>query len=314
MPRRESAPSDEHARSDDLRATAAAVEAAARVAGSLQARAIAAARDTGASLAEAHSDYDILVPVFNAPDALKRCLDSLIANTDHRHAIHVLDDASTDSRVAALMQRYVAKYPHVRHYRLPSNLGFPGTVNAGLASTARDVVLVNSDTEFPPGCSRLDRCRRSDPRIHAVSPLSNNASICSVPHQNQPNDLPARLTVAAMDELVQRTSLRRYPRSSDDRGVLHADVASGDRGRWPLRHGLRPGLRGRGGLVPARMGEGLPIRDLRRSVRVPRGAGLVRRGRRDRLAPPGQSAPIRAAMAVVRRRLACVLRLSNPLR
>ncbi len=157
--------------------------------------------------------YDLVVPVFNAPEVLKACLDSLIANTAHRHLVHVVDDASTDPRIEPMLQSYAARHAHVRYYRLPVNLGFPGAVNAALASTTHDVVLVNSDTEYPPEwLARMDRCRRSDPAIHAVSPLSNNATICSVPGFNEKNTLPPGMSVADMDRLVQRTSLRRYPR------------------------------------------------------------------------------------------------------
>jgi len=192
-------------------ALAVALDDAAGIAGTLLARIRRAFDDRDPAPPE-QNVYDLIVPNFNAPEFLQRCLDSLIAHTDHRHLIHVVDDASTDPRVDPLLRRYASRYPHLRYYRLPANLGFPGAVNAALASTARDVVLVNSDTEFPPGwLARMDRCRRSDPSIHAVSPLSNNATICSVPAFNARNALPPNVDLAEMDRLVQATSLRRYP-------------------------------------------------------------------------------------------------------
>ena len=192
-------------------AVAVALDDAAGIAGTLLARLRRALDDRDPAPPE-HNVYDLIVPNFNAPEFLERCLDSLIAHTDRRHLIHVVDDASTDSRVDPLLRRYASRYPQVRYYRLPSNLGFPGAVNAALASTAHDVVLVNSDTEFPPGwLARMDRCRRSDPSIHAVSPLSNNATICSVPAFNERNVRPPNVSLAEMDRLVQTTSLRRYP-------------------------------------------------------------------------------------------------------
>ena len=170
------------------------------------------ADEVGEAPPELHT-YDLIVPNFNAPEVLKSCLDSLITNTDHKHLIHVIDDASTDPRVDLMMRSYVARHSHIRYYRLPVNLGFPGAVNAGLASTTNDVVLVDSDTEYPPNwLARMDRCRRSDPAIHAVSPLSNNATICSVPGSSQKNALPPGMALPDMDRLVQQTSLRRYPR------------------------------------------------------------------------------------------------------
>ncbi len=158
--------------------------------------------------------YDLLVPTYNNPEITARCLDSLLANTDHRHRLYIVDDASPDPRMAPLLSAYAERFPHVHYERLPQNLGFPGAVNTGLARTEHDVVLINSDTEFPPSwLGRLERCRRSDKRIAAVSPLSNNATICSVPKLNEKNVLPEGMDVESMDRLVQSTSLRRYPRA-----------------------------------------------------------------------------------------------------
>jgi GT2 family glycosyltransferase len=191
----------------------AAMHSAMALAGGLLMQCQKAMEPSGEIPAE-QNIYDLIVPNFNAPEVLKACLDSLIATTDPKHVIHVIDDASTDPRVDPMVRSYVARHPHIRYYRLPVNLGFPGAVNAGFASTARDVILVNSDTEYPPNwLARMDRCRRSDPAIHAVCPLSNNATICSVPGFNQKNVLPPNTTLVDMDRLVQQTSLRRYPRT-----------------------------------------------------------------------------------------------------
>ncbi len=172
-----------------------------------------AERDIQEDLEPERHAYDLIVPVFNAPDVLAKCLDSLIANTDPRHGILVVDDASTDPRIEPMLAEYAARWPHLRCVRLPANLGFPGAVNAGLKMTRGDVVLINSDTEYSPGwLARMDRCRRSDPRIHVVCPLSNNATICSVPQFNAKNVLDGRTSIAEMARRVARTSLRRYPR------------------------------------------------------------------------------------------------------
>ena len=203
----ESSAAREHERAfaDDALRTASAI------AGAL-AMQLRAAADTAGTAPPEQNLYDLIVPVFNAPEVLQRCLDSLIAHTDPRHVIHLVDDASTDPRVEPILQRYAARHAHVRRYRLPTNLGFPGAVNAAFASTTHDVVLINADTEYPANwLARLDRCRLRDPAIHAVCPLSNNATICSVPGFNQYNDLPPGMSLAEMDALVQRTSLRRYP-------------------------------------------------------------------------------------------------------
>lgn len=189
-----------------------AMRSAMHLAGRLLMQRQSAMTGIGAVPPEQHI-YDLIIPNFNAPDVLKGCLDSLIANTDHRHLVHVIDDGSTDPRVDLMIRGYLARHSHIRYYRLAVNLGFAGTVNAGLASTKHDVVLLNSDTEFPPNwLARMDRCRRSDPAIHAISPLTNNTTLFAVPGLNDKKVLPATRSVADIDRLVEKTSLRRYPR------------------------------------------------------------------------------------------------------
>ena len=66
------------------------------------------------------------------------------------------------------------------------NLGFVKSVNIGLEIARKDgrhALLVNSDTITFPGTLReLVEVSTADPQIGFVSPRSNNASICSLPH------------------------------------------------------------------------------------------------------------------------------------
>jgi glycosyltransferase involved in cell wall biosynthesis len=74
------------------------------------------------------------------------------------------------------------------------------------------VLLLNSDTEVSEGF--LDGLREavySDARVGLCSPLSNNATICSVPDFCQDNPLPEGVTLDEMAALVARTSLRQRP-------------------------------------------------------------------------------------------------------
>ncbi len=67
------------------------------------------------------------------------------------------------------------------------NVGFIMSVNTGLsvASERRlDVLLLNSDTKLYPGCIKeLHSVAYIDPMFGFVSPRSNNAGICTIPHQ-----------------------------------------------------------------------------------------------------------------------------------
>src|SRR5882724_2086797 len=69
------------------------------------------------------------------------------------------------------------------------NLGFVKSVNRGLKEAVKagaDVILLNSDTIVYPGAFReMQRVAYLDPMIGFVSPRTNNATICSFPHQEE---------------------------------------------------------------------------------------------------------------------------------
>jgi GT2 family glycosyltransferase len=70
-----------------------------------------------------------------------------------------------------------------------ANIGFVRSVNRGLQRAldqGHDVIILNSDTIVSPGAlSEMRDVGYVDPMIGFVSPRSNNATICSFPHQNE---------------------------------------------------------------------------------------------------------------------------------
>lgn len=86
-----------------------------------------------------------------------------------------------------------------------ANLGFVASANRGMAHRpGHDVVLLNSDTEVPPGwLQRLRNAayRRKD--IGTVTPFSNCGSLASYPVPNEENLLPANLSLERLDRLFQ---------------------------------------------------------------------------------------------------------------
>ena len=157
--------------------------------------------------------YDLVVPCYNAPDLTRKCIESLLATTDPRHRILLLDDVSPDPNVAPMLRRYAERHAHVEYHLAPKNRGFPATCNWGMQLSKRDVVLINNDAEFTPGwLARMDRCLRSHARLAAISPMSNNATICSVPQLNGNNQLPEGKTLQEMAELLAQSASCAYPR------------------------------------------------------------------------------------------------------
>lgn len=136
--------------------------------------------------------FTVIIPVFDAPEALARCLDSLDASGLEQASVLIVDDASRDPRTAALIAAFIARDPaRRRSIRNPENRGFVHSVNRGFRESEGDVVLLNSDTVVTLGWLQgLRRCLDSDPRIATATPWSNNATICSLPRFLEANPEP----------------------------------------------------------------------------------------------------------------------------
>ena len=119
---------------------------------------------------------DIIIPVFNAWQQARACVESVLAYTDAADAtVWIIDDASTDPRIGAWLDLLAeAGHPQVKILRNEQNLGFVQTVNRGMSQSRRDVVLLNSDTLVTPHwLQRLRDCADGDPRTATVTPFSN---------------------------------------------------------------------------------------------------------------------------------------------
>lgn len=91
----------------------------------------------------------IIVPVWNGADVLAGCLDSLREQASPELLEVVCVDNASEDRSAALISE---RYPHVRLLCQPVNLGFAGGVNAGIAASRGDVIIVlNQDCLVQPG-------------------------------------------------------------------------------------------------------------------------------------------------------------------
>jgi GT2 family glycosyltransferase len=148
---------------------------------------------------------DIIIPFYNGLNFLRDCIESIISNSDYPHNILLIDDGSDDYTKQQIRQ-YVEKYPNINIQSNPQRVGYLKSCNAGLrASTGDYIVLLNSDTYVLPGwLDKLINCAESDEKISIVSPLTNMASILSVP-------IPPGLTVYTMGERITQVSQRCYP-------------------------------------------------------------------------------------------------------
>jgi GT2 family glycosyltransferase len=142
----------------------------------------------------------IIIPVFNAYEAIDICLGSLLKTLPESAQVLLADDASTDPRISDLLLQFkkIARFSVVIKTR-DQNLGFPANCNAAFKEAGdNDVLLLNSDTVFTRGClERMRECAASDKKIATVTPWSNNAEICSYPGFCENNPLPEDIELMA---------------------------------------------------------------------------------------------------------------------
>jgi GT2 family glycosyltransferase len=126
---------------------------------------------------------DIVVPVYTAPDDVRRCVDSVLAHLRPDVRLVVIDDASPDPAIAPMLAVLEQRnHWQVLVLRNERNLGFTGTANRGMALSRADVILLNSDTIVTHGwLDAIMHCAATDARIGTITPFSNNAEICSFP-------------------------------------------------------------------------------------------------------------------------------------
>ncbi|WP_162314779.1 glycosyltransferase [Pseudoxanthomonas yeongjuensis] len=133
----------------------------------------------------------IIVPIFNAHEAVAECLPAAIECLGEKVELLLIDDASTEQEIGNLLNHY-GDFPYVHVYRNETNLGYTRTVNRGLSlCEGRDVVLLNSDTVVTGHwLSSLRYCAYAFGKVATVTALSNNAGAFSAPEPTGADWLP----------------------------------------------------------------------------------------------------------------------------
>ena len=156
---------------------------------------------------------DIIIPIYNAYDDLYKCLQSVYQYTDLvENRLILINDNSSDTRIEPYLNSQTKENVIIIHNK--ENKGFSNNINLGMAqSKERDVLLLNSDTIVTKNwVEKIVECAYSDRAIGTVTPLSNNATLCSVPNFCEENSLPEGMNVDQAAAIIEECSLRKYPR------------------------------------------------------------------------------------------------------
>lgn len=158
---------------------------------------------------------DIIIPIYNAFDDLKKCIESIKKYTDlSLDRVICINDCSTDERIVPYLEEQSKPNKGIYFINNEKNKGFSNNVNKGMSqSDERDVILLNSDTIVTERwVDKIYACAYSKSEIGTVTPLSNCATLCSVPLMCQDNKMPENITIDEFAELIEHCSLNRYPR------------------------------------------------------------------------------------------------------
>lgn len=125
---------------------------------------------------------DVVIPTFNQSEMTAACARSLFLTTSPGTARVVwVDNGSAPDDRALIAAAWERTGLEILPLMLPTNLGFVKATNMGLAaSVAPYALLLNNDTELPPGwVSKLTEPMMTDSAVGIAGPLSSS------PHQWQ---------------------------------------------------------------------------------------------------------------------------------
>jgi GT2 family glycosyltransferase/glycosyltransferase involved in cell wall biosynthesis len=161
---------------------------------------------------EVQKTVDVIIPVYNAVNELKACVNSILNHTKYKnYRIVIINDCSPDQKVNQYLET-IQSEEKVVILQNKTNLGFVGTVNKGMSYSENDVILLNSDTVVTDRwLQKLITVAYLDQSTATVTPLTNNGTICSVPNFIEDNEIPKGYTIDSFAELIEKISLEKFP-------------------------------------------------------------------------------------------------------
>ncbi len=156
----------------------------------------------------------VVIPVFNRPVAVRRAIDSVLAQTFQRFEIIVVDDGSTDASAASVSEIADRRIRLIRHER---NRGGSAARNAGIqASSAPYIAFLDSDDEWLP--TKLERqlevFARSGERLALVYTGSEWVYPDGTVIVRTPSDRPALSLDLLTENVVGETSVGMVRRAA----------------------------------------------------------------------------------------------------
>ncbi|MEO1670701.1 MAG: glycosyltransferase, partial [Cyanobacteria bacterium J06631_2] len=188
----------------------------------------------------------IVIPVYNAYDAVRQCLISVFKYTSRDAQLIILNDASPDERIQPMLEAMVGDRPNVRLVTNEENLGYTRTINKGISfAPDDDIILLNSDTSVGPRWLQNMRIAAyQDLDVGTVTAISDNSGAFSVPNMGKANDFPVWLQTEETARIIHQESSLLYPETPTGSGFciyirrqLMDDIGLFDEAAFPRGYG-----------------------------------------------------------------------------
>lgn len=150
-----------------------------------------------------------IIPVYNALEDVKKCLDSLVKNYDFSNELIIIDDCS-DTETQKFLQVFVADTANVKLLINKENVGYLKSCNYAINhATGNIIILLNSDTMIPPlFCKKIKKCFEHNPDIGVACPILSNSG-----HKDYMIPLPWGKDINFMNNLLDRRHVPAYPQT-----------------------------------------------------------------------------------------------------
>ena len=146
----------------------------------------------------------VIIPVYKGyEETLRSVYQALSARQGDRYSLLVVNDKGPDEKLNSELRQLAEKGLFDYHASV-INRGFVQTCNFAIKSLSKnlDVVLLNSDAYVFPGWFKRLSAHASNPTVATVTPLSNNATICSYPIFDRDNFLSLECTPQELDAIA----------------------------------------------------------------------------------------------------------------
>ena len=162
---------------------------------------------------------DIIIPVFNALEDVKKCLHSIDrSDQTYLKRVFIMNDGS-NQETSEWLENFCQTKKSFQLINNPENIGYTKTVNKGLSLAESDyLITLNSDTIIPKNLIHgMLACFSSDPQIGVVGPLSNAASWQNIPNligddgKFAINSIPFDLNTDEFNRIVKNASQYSFP-------------------------------------------------------------------------------------------------------